>query len=454
MIHHRVCSSRSGWALLLLLAIAAGERAPAAAVLMISVDGLKPEYVLDADAHGLKIPFLRSLMREGAYARGVTGVWPTVTYPSHTTLLTGVSPAEHGIYNNLEFDPKNTFANAWYWYAQEIRAPTLWQAAHEAGLSTASIGWPVSVGATAVDYLIPEYWRVARLTDVDPSDALLVAAISRPEGMLQKMQARLGPYMRGNDPSPPGDEIKTRFALDILKTQKPAFMTIHLSSLDEEQHGHGPFSPEANADLEVIDGELAQLFAASRANDPKAIALVVSDHGFVQVTHKVNLMQPFLRAGLIQSGGSWKAQPWSGAGMAAVMLHDPADLQTVAQVRDLLQALKADPDNGIAEVLERDAIKQRGAFPGASFLIVMKLGYYALADATSPLLSGVPGTPGSHGFSPEYPEMRAAFFIAGRGIARGRDLGLIDMRQIAPTVAQLLGVRLSSARQLPLPVRQ
>lgn len=455
MIHHRVCSSRFSWALtLLLLAIAAGGRAPAASVLMISVDGLKPEYVLEADARGLKIPFLRSMLREGAYARGVTGVWPTVTYPSHTTLLTGLSPAEHGIYNNLEFDPKNTFANAWYWYAQQIRAPTLWQAAHAAGLSTASIGWPVSVGATAVDFLIPEYWRVARLTDVDPSDALLVAAISRPEGLLQEMQARLGPYMRGNDPSPPGDEIKTRYALDILKTHKPEFMTIHLSSLDEEQHGHGPFSMEANEDLEVIDGQLAQLFAASRANDPKAIALVVSDHGFVRVTHKVNLMQAFLRAGLLQSGGTWKAQPWSGAGMAAVMLRDPDDRQTQAQVRNLLQAMKADPDNGIAEVLERDAIKQRGAFPDASFLIVMKLGYYALADATSPKVSDVQGTPGSHGFSPEYPEMRAAFFIQGTGIARGRDLGLIDMRQIAPTVAQLLGVRLSHARQLPLAVRQ
>jgi predicted AlkP superfamily pyrophosphatase or phosphodiesterase len=455
VIRHRVPPLRALFALsLLLLAIAAGRRAPAASVLMISVDGLKPEYVLDADAHGLKIPFLRSLKRDGAYARGVTGVWPTVTYPSHTTLLTGLSPAEHGIYNNLEFDPKNTFANAWFWYAQQIRVPTLWQAAHEAGLSTASIGWPVSVGATAVDFLIPEYWRVARLTDVDPSDALLAAALSRPEGLLQKMQVRLGPYMRGNDPSPPGDEIKTRYALDILKTQKPKFMTIHLSSLDEQQHGHGPFSAEANADLEVLDGQLAQLFAASRANDPEAIALVVSDHGFVQITHKVNLMQPFLRAGLLQSGGSWKAQPWSGAGMAAVMLHDPADMQTQAEVRDLLQTLKADPSNGIAEVLERDAIKQHGAFPDASFLIVMKLGYYALADATSPLLSDVKGTLGSHGFSPEYPEMRAAFFIEGRGIARGRDLGLIDMRQIAPTVAQLLGVHLRSASQLPLPLHQ
>jgi predicted AlkP superfamily pyrophosphatase or phosphodiesterase len=454
VIHHRVYPLRALWALtLFFLVIAAAGRAPAAPVLMISVDGLKPEYVLDADAHGLKIPFLRSLMRDGAYARGVTGVWPTVTYPSHTTLLTGLSPAEHGIYNNLEFDPKNTFANAWYWYAQQIRVPTLWQAAHEAGLSTASIGWPVSVGATAVDFLIPEYWRVARLTDVDPSDALLLAAMSRPEGWLQKMQARLGPYMRGNDPSPPGDEIKTRFALDVLKTEKPKFMTIHLSSLDEQQHGHGPFSAEANSDLEVIDGQLAQLFAASRANDPNAIALVVSDHGFVRITHKVNLMQPFLRAGLLQSDGSWKAQPWSGAGMAAVMLHDPADAQTRAQVRDLLHVMQADSGNGIAEVLERDAIKQRGAFPDASFLVVMKLGYYALADATSPMVSDVQGTPGSHGFSPEYPEMRASFFIEGSGIARGRDLGLIDMRQIAPTVAQLLGVRLPAARQMPLAIR-
>jgi len=452
-VTHRRLPPRALLALpLLLLAIAAGQRAIAASLLMISVDGLKPEYVLDADAHGLKIPFLRGLMRDGAYARGMTGVWPTVTYPSHTTLLTGLSPAEHGIYNNLEFDPKGTFANAWYWYAQQIRAPTLWQAAHEAGLSTASIGWPVSVGATAVDFLIPEYWRVARLTDVDPSDALLVAAISRPEGLLQAMQARLGPYMRGNDPSPPGDEIKTRYALDILRTRKPKFMTIHLSSLDEQQHRSGPFSPEANADLEVLDGQLAQLFAASRANDPKAVALVVSDHGFARITHKVNLMQPFLQAGLLQSGGSWKAQPWSGSGMAAVMLHDPGDSQTEGQVRDLLQTLKADPDNGIAEVLERDAIKQRGAFPGASFLIIMKLGYYALADATSPLVSDVPGTAGSHGFSPEYPEMRAAFFIEGPGIARGRDLGLIDMRQVAPTVAQLLGVRLSQATEAPLPV--
>ena len=448
--------ARRVFALLISAALmsATSGAARAASLLMISVDGLKPEYVLDADAHRLKIPYLRSLLRQGAYARGVIGVWPTVTYPSHTTLLTGVAPAEHGIYNNLEFDPKHNFAESWFWYAQQIRVPTLWQAARKAGLSTASVGWPATVGAADVDYLIPEYWRIFRPTaELNPSDAHLMEAVSRPEGMLRDMQGRLGPYMLGNDPSPPGDEIKTRFALDIVRARKPKFMTIHLSSLDEEQHLHGPFSTEADQDLEVIDGQLSQLCTAFFANDPKAVCLVVSDHGFVPITHRVNLMSAFVHADLVQ-GGAWQAQPWGAGGMAAIMQRQPADERTTAQVRELLQSLKADPRNGIAEVLERDAIKQHGAFPEALFLVVMKLGFSIISDSTSTLVSEVQGTPGSHGFSPEYPEMRSSFFMSGAGIAPHRDLGVIDMRQIAPTVAQLLNVRLPDAKLAPLPVRQ
>ena len=123
-----------------LLIVAQVQPGRAAPVLMISIDGLKPEYVTEADARGLKIAYLRTLVRDGVYADGVIGVWPTVTYPSHTTLLTGVSPSEHGIYNNAEFDPERAFSGAWYWYAAQIRVPTLWHVAHNAGLRTASVG--------------------------------------------------------------------------------------------------------------------------------------------------------------------------------------------------------------------------------------------------------------------------------------------------------------------------
>jgi predicted AlkP superfamily pyrophosphatase or phosphodiesterase len=437
----------------------------AASVLMISVDGMKPEYVTQADQHGLKVPFLRSLMAQGTYAEGVTGVWPTITYPSHTTLLTGVAPAEHGIYNNLEFDPRHTFGDAWFWYAHEIRVPTLWQAAHQAGLTTASVGWPVSVGATDVDFLIPEYWRNFRPTaDLNPSDRELIADLSRPEGLLRGMQSSLGPYLMGNDTGIAADEIKTRFALDILRNHQPRFMTIHLSSLDDAEHGHGPYSAEADADLEAIDGMLSRLVAAARSNDPTSVAVIVSDHGFVALTHVVHLTIAFLEAGLIDATinpdtqtpavKEWKAVPWTAGGMAAVVLRDPANQATVKAVRDLLHSLAANANNGIAEVLEAgDPIAARGAFPTASFLIVMKSGYYLGSNTSGPLVTAITGH-GGHGFAPTDPDMRAALFVAGVGIARHRDLGLIDMRQIAPTVAALLDVPLPSATAKPLPVRQ
>src|SRR5450631_1992874 len=248
--------NKAAAALLLLVAADCGLGAP---VLMISVDGMKPEYVLEADARGLRIPYLRSVLAEGAYAEGVVGVWPTVTYPSHTTLVTGATPAEHGILANLEFDPRRRFKESWFWYAAQIRVPTLWQAARAAGLTTASVGWPVTVGATDIDYLIPEYWRITAPTDdLNPSDRHLIAALSRPESLLAQMQGSVGPYLMANDTSRHGDEVKTRYAIEILRTHKPAFMTLHLSSLDDAEHSYGAFSPEANQDLEAIDAMLAR----------------------------------------------------------------------------------------------------------------------------------------------------------------------------------------------------
>jgi predicted AlkP superfamily pyrophosphatase or phosphodiesterase len=388
-----------------------------------------------------------------------------VTYPSHTTLVTGASPAEHGILANTEFDPEQHFKEAWFWYADQIRAPTLWRVAHAAHLTTASVGWPVTVGATDIDFLIPEYWRMTGPTkDLNPSDRYLIAALSRPVGLLAEMQKSLGPYLMANDTSLQGDEIKTRFAIDILRRHRPVFMTVHLSSLDDAQHGHGVFSAEANRDLEAVDGLLAELATAAHAASPGPIIAIVSDHGFTALTRRVNLLIPFVRAGLVTTTSdpvtqatklaSWKAQPWAASGMAAIMLHDPADRDTERAVGELLRSLAADPNNGIARIDDHAETKRHGAFPDAVFLVVMKPGFYAAASLTGEMVSELPAGHGGHGFSPEFPEMNAAFFIAGAGIARGRDLGAIDMRQIAPTLAQILGAGLSTGKYAPLNVRQ
>jgi predicted AlkP superfamily pyrophosphatase or phosphodiesterase len=437
----------------LLLAASAG----AAPVLLVSIDGLKPEYVTRADEHGLKIPNLRAFLTEGSYAEGVVGVVPTVTYPSHTTILTGVWPAEHGILANTTFDPLRKNHGGWFWYAQEIRVPTLWDAASQGGIITASVNWPVSVAARGVRYLIPEYWRAGT-----PDDLLLIEALSRPDGWMETLEKKLGPYVNGGEGTVAGDEVRTKYAVEVLRTIRPGFMTLHLVSLDEAEHQTAPFSKESCETLEALDGMIGRLAAAASAMGPGAVVAVVSDHGFVRTDHRVNLAVAFVREGFITLGkpgsspgatevAAWSASPWQASAVAGVMLKDPADPAFRRRVGEMLNKLGADPENGIARVVSAAELEKLGGFPGAAFLVELKPGYQFDGAYSGPLVTPAPST-GTHGYLPDRPEMRASFFIRGSGIAHGRQLGVIDMRRIAPTVAAVLGVPFPSARQPKLDV--
>ena len=443
---------------LLLLAAASLSAQQSHPVLMISIDGLRPDYITHADEHGLKIPTLRRILAEGAHAEGVTGVLPTVTYPSHTTLVTGVWPVQHGILNNVAFDPENKFRGAWYWYFSQIKMPTLWAAVHISGRKTASVSWPVTAGSNMIDYLLPEYWRGNGPGDnANRDDRLLMDALSRPDGELLRMTARIGsPYMNGNDTNPEGDEVRTLYSLDILKQHQPAFMTIHLSSLDEEEHLHGPFSPEANQDVERLDGMVDRLMKQAQANDPAAVIVVVSDHGFLHVEKSLNLYVPFIQSGLIKIAAgkvaNWDAEPWPYGSGYAIKLHDPNSAATKKKVRDLLDHIAASPANGVEAILDHDAVVAQGGDPGATFVVTLKKGFTSSGALSGPLVDDSPMN-GTHGYDPRTtPEMRSSFFVAGPSIAHGKDLGVVDMRQIAPTIAAILGVTLPSAQQPPLAV--
>jgi predicted AlkP superfamily pyrophosphatase or phosphodiesterase len=316
----------------------------------------------------------------------------------------------------------------------------------------------VTADASFIDFLIPEYWRSTSPGDsVNPDDRLLMNAASRPDGELARIAQRTGtPYMNGNDTSIEGDEVKTRYSLDILKQHHPAFMTIHLSSLDEEEHLHGPFSDEADKDLEAIDGMVGRLVAQALENDPNGVIAIVSDHGFANVEHATNLFVPFIEAGLLEATKSpagaiqvksWKAQPWLAGGMAAIMLHDPADTATREQVHTLLAKLAADPSSGIQAILTDKEMSPFGGFPDAAFVVTLKPGYVTGASLSGALVTDN-AQRGTHGYSPvATPEMRSSFFIMGKGISRNRNLGLIDMRQIAPTLGGALGITMLTAKQ-------
>jgi predicted AlkP superfamily pyrophosphatase or phosphodiesterase len=422
--------------------VLAQQQAPPLLV-MISIDGLRPDYITSADAHGAKVPNLRRFLKEGTYADGVVGVVPTVTYPSHTTLVTGVWPAKHGIFANTTFDPLQKNNQGWYWYAEDIRVPTLWDAAAKAGRTTASIQWPVTVGAH-ITWNIPEFWRAST-----PDDAKLLRAVATP-GLLTEAQADLGEYRGGLDTSPKGDENRGRYTQWILEKKHPSFFTLHLSALDHIQHETGPFSSEAVAVLESIDGIIGKIReTVERLAPGHAYIAIVSDHGFVKTNAQLNLFSAFREAKLFtvdEKGkvSDWRAIPWTTGGSAAIMLKDPSDTATVSQVRELLAKLASDPANGIDRVLEADELHQRGGYPPASFFVSLKPGWRTGSTLEGPVLSKLkPG--GTHGALPDVPDLRASFFVIGPGVPAGRDLGIIDMRDIAPTLAHLAGLSLPTA---------
>ena len=444
-------------AILLLMLIAPAwfasqARRPAAVpVVLISIDGLKPDYVLEADKHGLKIPNLRRLLAEGAHASGVTGVLPTVTYPSHMTMVTGVAPAKHGIIANSPFDPFSKNMGGWYWYAEDIKVPTLWDAAAKAGVITASVDWPATVGAN-ITFNIAQYWRAE-----NGEDRKLIRALSTP-GLLTEAERVVGAYTDGNDYSIGGDVRRAAFNVYVLEKKRPRFFLSYFGSLDEEEHKSGPYSAATFAVLEQLDGVVAQVRAAAEKIDGgRAIICVVSDHGFALSDKEVNLNAALHDAGLIELNEqgkvkSWRAFAWYGGGSAGIMLRDSPDNEARKKAGEIMRRLANDPASGVSRVIDQTSGQRVAGFPDAAFVVAVRppyrLGGKLQGPVTVQARSG-----GTHGYMPGVREMDSSFFIAGPGIAAGGDLGQIDMRDIAPTLAALLGVPLSSAEGRRLTLR-
>lgn len=442
----------------LLLASALAALVPATAlaepVLLISIDGLRPGDVLDADKRGLSIPNLRRFVKDGAHASGVTGVLPTLTYPSHSTLITGVSPARHGIVANNSFDPMGINQGGWTWYAQDIKVPTLWDAAAKAGLTTGNIHWPVSVAAKDVTWNLPQIWRTGH-----GDDAKLLDALATP-GLKAELEQAVGrPYAMGIDESLAGDQNRGRFATALIAAHKPQFLTVYLAALDHEEHHSGPDSAESKATLEKIDAIVGDLVAAERKAHPGAVIALVSDHGFVATHTGINLYRPFIDAGLITLGkdgkvASWRAMPWISGGSAAIMLAQPDDAALSAQVRALLDRLAANPANGIITVADKAKIASMGGNPQAAYYLNLAPGFVTdiFRGADAPLVAPTP-VKGMHGYFPGPASLQSTFMLMGKGVAAGKDMGPIDMRAIAPTLARIMGTDLPDAQVAPVAVQ-
>lgn len=401
-------------------------------LILISVDGLKPDYVIEADKYNLKIPNLRKMLKEGAYASGVKGVIPTVTFPSHITIVTGAFPTKHGILFNHPFDPFCHNKGAWYWHAKDINMLTLWDAAANAGLIVSNVEWPVTVGAN-IGINIPQYWGC---------EEERFRSICSPN-LITEMERTLGSYPYHDHFTINGDIERTKFNEYILINKKPDFHLCYFSGLDTQQHDTGPYSQEAFDILEKIDELIGRMInTANEYSNRRATICVVSDHGFAPINSIVNVNVALKEAGLIRTNESgelveWDAFAWSSGGSTTIMLRNRDD-EVYERVKIILNHLQDDTEYGIDRVIEDK--------DNYSFLVGLRAGYCFKDGFDGPVFAKYEHWHGGgHGYLPDMIEMDASFFIVGNEIPAGVCLGRIDMRDIAPTLARLLNIALLSA---------
>ena len=172
----------------------------------------------------------------------------------------------------------------------------------------------------------------------------------------------------------------------------------------------------------------------------------MSDHGFARYDKAVSINAALREAGLLELDTQGKLKSWQAIvwGSGAVMLNNPNDTEARDKVRAVLQKLAADPANGIAKVIDNNEAKQMGGFPEAAFVVFVKPGFTIGGSFEIPILRSTK-VGGTHGLWRDWPEMDASFFIAGERIPKGKVFDRMDMRDIAPTLAALLGVSLPQA---------
>jgi predicted AlkP superfamily pyrophosphatase or phosphodiesterase len=418
----------------------AAAASSAGRVVVVSVDGMMPDSYLAPDAHGLAIPTLRSLVARGAAAR-VHGVMPAVTYPSHTTLVTGVPPQVHGIVGNRPVDPLGKNLDGFRWYAEDIAVPTLYQVVEAQHRVAALIYWPVTVGARAT-VVVPEYWRAG-----NGDDQKLLRALSTP-GLLDEVE-RVEPAL-WKLLTPPGvkDHAQIAIARHVWATRHPDLMLVHIFQLDSAQHIYGPWSPEATSILEAVDRELALLLGDLERSPAwsRTTLLIVSDHGFAPIDTEIRLGALLVAHGLVRTdtdGAITSADVAivSNGGSVLFYVLEPAR-------RSAVDAALAELGAHVARRIEHDELVAMGADPRASFALVAAPGHGFTDQRTGEVIHAA-ALHGVHGWPPDDPAMASSLIAYGPRVRAGA-LGTVEMIDIAPTIAHWLGVALPKALGKPI----
>lgn len=371
-------------------ALAADVTATPATVLLISMDGVRPDDLNQGDT-----PRLDRLARDGVHAQWMNPSYPSLTFPNHYSMVTGLRPDRHGIIHNMMQDAelggfrladRDAVGDGRWWGGEPV-----WVSAERAGLPTATLTWPGS--EAPVQGVRPSRWL---------------------------------PFDTGRTLA-----VRVQTALDWLsepETTRPRLVTLYFEQPDAAGHEFGPASPQLRAALRDVDAAIGHLLDGIARRDLRVNLVIVSDHGMAEVP--------------------------VGNTVATEDLVDPADAEVVSHGQVVGIVPRAGREQVVATRLlgahaqydcwRKDALPARwhyGTHPRVPPIVCqMHEGWNALPRATALAHLAAGHARGSHGYDPALPSMRAVFIAQGPAFRNGVVLPAFDNVDVYPLLMHLVGL--------------
>ncbi len=415
-------------------------------VVVISLDGFAAVRLHDP---AVPLPVLRKLMKEGAVAEAMIPVNPTVTWPNHTSMVTGVAPERHGLlYNGLPVRPgegKPLRNEPWVDKKELVQAPTVYDAARAAGLTTAEVDWVAIYPASSVDFAFPE--------------------VPKPDGAIEREMVAAGAISADDLANwnkhaiTLRDEFWTRAAVHIIEKHKPNLLLFHLLTTDSVQHSYGTNTLAANTALVLADRQVQRVLdAIDRAGiRSSTTVLVVSDHGFRSYNNSIHPNAVLRAEGLLrEQDAAVDCDAWAVPEGGTANVYITRESRRAEAMSKMEAAFRKVP--GIAKVILPAEYKQYNypdpkKQPRMSDMVLVAAPGYAFdaASAGEPVTAVPPGAVrGAHGYLNTDPDLASILVAGGAGIKPGTKLGRVPNVNVAATIAELLGLKLPGIDGTPI----
>lgn len=399
-------------------------------------------------------PNFMEILKRGSQVKRMRSVYPAMTYAAHATMLTGCYPDRHGIYHNEKVQIDNPFPD-WHWRREELKVPTLIDAAVEKGYRFCVVNWPVTGADPNIAYNIPEIW--SETPEGDSRPRFLTVCSPGIEALFDKYRHLLRWKYQ-----PELDEFGIQCLQEVIEAHQPEVVMLHLSFLDHARHSFGGFSPEARSALKACDERFGRIVSQLKRLGiyDQTNFSIFGDHGHLpvkQVFHPNILLKEHGLITLDENGlvKTWKAYCHSAGLSCHVVLADPNDSDTRRQVEELLQQFVDNETFGCEAVIDKQTLKEtwhlEGPFdyalegrPGTSFGNKCEGAYLQSTDNRDYKLSV-----SAHGHQPQKGP-QPTFIMAGPQIKEGVILEEGRLIDEAPTWAAVMGVEMPWADGKPI----